>query len=503
VPASISRTVLTAAVAFGLLGAPAFAAPKGKAKKGTPPAAAQPLPLEATAAALRDRAMRGDNAALDFTRELTTRFGPRPAGSPNEQAAAAWAAERLKALGFENVQVQDFPVTGWRRGEERAELITAQGVHQPMVAVALGHSPATPPEGIEAEVVMFDSLEALAAVPDGSLNGKIALVDRRMVRMQDGSGYGPVSRIRALGPSVAAKKGASAFLLRQAGTDSHRMGHTGTTRYVDGKVQIPCFAVTIPDADQIERLQALGGPVRVKLFSSASYVTGTHSQNVIAEVRGREKPDEVVLLGAHLDSWDQGTGAIDDGTGDAIIMAAAKLIKELPQRPRRTIRIVFYGSEEPSQPNPPGGAFGGNAYLQAHKDQVGLHVAAGESDFGADRIYAVNLPKGAQGSDFAKAVERVLAPAKVLVTGNAAGEGGTDIGPTVEAGAPVFELNQDGSRYFDLHHTPDDTFDKIDPEQLSQNVAVWAAFVWLVADSDVDFRAMAAANPNPAPARRR
>jgi carboxypeptidase Q len=503
VAASISRTVLSAALAFGLLSGPAMAGKPKAAKRTAHTAAVQPLPLEATAAALRDRALSGDNPALDFTRELTTRFGPRPAGSPNEQAAAAWAAERLKAMGFENVQVQDFPVTGWKRGEERAELITAQGIHQPMVAVALGHSPATPPEGLEGEVVVFDSLEALQAAPDGSLAGKIAMVDRKMVRMQDGSGYGPISFIRAMGPSVASKKGAIAFLLRQAGTDNHRLGHTGTTRYVDGKVQVPAFAVTIPDADQIDRLRALGGAVRVKLFSSASYVTGTHSQNVIAEIRGREKPDEVVLLGAHMDSWDQGTGAIDDGTGDAIIMAAAKLIKDLPQRPRRTIRIVFYGSEEPSQPNPPGGAFGGNAYLNAHKDTVGLHIAAGESDFGADRIYSLNLPRGAQGSDFAKLAGRVLDPLGVLVTDRPGTEGGTDVGPTVEAGTPVFELNQDGSRYFDLHHTPDDTFDKIDPAQLSQNVAAWAALVWLIADSDVDFRALAAANPTPAQSGRR
>ena len=445
--------------------------------------------LEAAAAGLRDRALK-DNIALEWTRELTTRFGPRPAGSANEQAAAAWAAARLKALGFENVQVQPFPVTGWRRGAEHAEIVTADGVVQPLVAVALGESPPTPADGIEAPVVMFPTLEALAAAPDGSLAGKVAMVDQKMERVRSGAGYGPIARIRATGPGIAAGKGAIAFLLREAGTDYHRMGHTGTTRYVAGRVAIPAFAVTHPDADQIDRLLALGGPVRVRLQSGASYVTGTHSQNVIAEIRGRERPDEVVLLGAHLDSWDLGTGAIDDGTGTAIISAAARLIAELPQRPRRTIRVVLFGSEEVAQPDGPGGAFGGHAYLDARRGEVARHVAAGESDFGADRIYALNLPKGAQTSSFAVQAARVLRPIGVAVTDRPAGEGGTDIGPIVEAGAPVFELNQDGTRYFDLHHTADDTFDKIDPAQLNQNVAAWAAMIWLIADSDVEFRTM-------------
>jgi hypothetical protein len=480
-----ARLALLAAV----FAAPALAAPPKK----VPPPAAVDQPIEVTAAKLRDRAMAGEDISLDFVSELTTRFGPRPAGSPNEQAAAAWAADKLRALGFDNVQVQPFPLTGWSRGAEHAELTTAQGIVQPMVAVSLGEAPGTGPNGVEGEVAVFPDLESLQAAPDGSLAGKIALVDRRMVRMQDGSGYGPISRIRALGPLVAAQKGASAFMLRQASTDNHRVGHAGTTRYGDnGKVPIPAFSLTIPDADQIERLEALGGPVHVHLWSGASYVTGTHSQNVIGEIRGREHPEEVVLIGAHMDSWDQGTGATDDGTGDAIIVAAAKLIQELPVRPRRTIRVVFYGSEEVAQPNPPGGAFGGNAYLNAHRNEVGLHVAAGESDFGADRVYALNLPKGAQGSAFADQARRVLDPIGVLITDTPAGEGGTDVGPTIEAGAPVFELNQDGTRYFDLHHTPDDTFDKIDAKQLHQNVAAWAGLLWLIADGDVDFRKLAA-----------
>ncbi len=487
-----ARLVLLAGAAACVFAAPALAKPK---RTESPVAAGAPLPLEVTAAKLRDRAMAGEDISLDFVRELTTRFGPRPAGSANEQAAAAWAADKLRALGFTNVQIQPFPITNWSRGREHAELVTAQGIIQPVVAVSLGEAPPTPAGGLEGEVVVFPDLESLAAVPDGALAGKIAMVDRKMVRMQDGSGYGPVTRIRGAGPLVAAKKGAIAFVLRQAGTDNNRLGHTGTTRYgPDGKVPIPAFAMSIPDADQIDRLIGYGaGPVRLRLESGASYNADTHSQNIIGEIRGREKPDEVILIGAHMDSWDEGTGAIDDGTGDAIIVAAAKLIADLPQHPRRTIRVVFYGSEEVSQPQPPGGAFGGEAYLAAHKGDVAMHVAAGESDFGADRIYSLNLPQGSQTSDFAKMARRALDPIGVLVTDTPATEGGEDVGPTVRAGAPVFELGQDGSRYFDLHHTPNDTFDKIDPAQLHQNVAAWAALLWLIADSDVDFRKLAAA----------
>jgi Zn-dependent M28 family amino/carboxypeptidase len=485
------RYVLSGAAAAALL----LAAGAVDAKPAKPAAApaAKPLSTLEGAVRVRDKAMAGDTVAMDWVRELTTRFGPRPAGSASEQAAAAWAAEKARALGLENVQVQTFPVVEWVRGPEKAELIAPS--HQPIGAVALGESPPTPAAGIEAEIVMFDSLEALQAAPDGSLAGKIAVVNRPMVRMQDGSGYGPISRIRAAGPAEAAKKGAVAFMLRSAGTDNHRMGHTGTTRYVNGAVPIPAFALSIPDADQLARLSALGQPVRVRLFSGASLVTDTHSQNVIAEIKGSERPDEVVLLGCHLDSWDLGTGAIDDGAGCAITTAAVKLIQELPRRPKRTIRVVLFGSEEVAQPTAPFGARGGTAYATARAAEIGKHIAAGESDFGADRIYSLNLPAGAQGGDFAKLVEPVLTPIGVLTTAQAAGHGGTDIGPTVEAGAPVFELNQDGTKYFDIHHTADDTLDKIDPAQLNQNVAAWSALVWLMADSDVDFRALAAQAP--------
>jgi len=217
-------------------------------------------------------------------------------------------------------------------------------------------------------------------------------------------------------------------------------------------------------------------------------VPDAHSQNVIADVRGRERPQEVVLLGAHLDSWDQGTGAIDDGTGTAIVTAAVKLIRDLPHRPRRTVRVVLFGSEEVAQPTAPGLAFGGHSYAVTHQAELVNHVLAGESDFGTDRVYSFALPRSVAESEFAKTLLRVLTPIGVLASDRPAEDIGTDVTPTVEAGVPGFALSQDGTTYFDIHHSPDDTLDKVDRAQLDQNVAAWAALAWLAADSDIDFR---------------
>jgi carboxypeptidase Q len=455
--------------------------------------AASPLPPQIVAAQLRDAALAGHDIAYSWVSELTTRFGARPAGSANEHDAADWAAARLKALGFDNVHIERFALTAWVRGTESAQLIAPS--HQPLVAAALGGSPPTPAAGLEGDVVIFETLAELNAAPAGSLNGKIAMVARRMVRTQDGAGYATVVAARIAGPEAAAKAGAIAFLMRSAGTDSHRIAHTGTTHYVDGRVPLPAFALSVPDAEQLERLTALGLTPRVHLFSGASYVSDAHSQNVIADVRGTDKPEEFVLIGGHLDSWDQGTGAIDDGTGTAIVVAAAKLIRDLPHKPRRTVRVVLFGSEEVAQPNPPEGDFGGNSYAGNHAAELARHALAGESDFGTDHIYSVELPAAVNSGAFADSVMKVLGPLGVL-SGPAPGEhAGADVGPAVAAGVPAFALMQDGTRYFDIHHTPDDTLDKVDRAQLDQNVAAWAALVWLAADSEVNFRGPAAPEP--------
>jgi carboxypeptidase Q len=452
-------------------------------------AAETPSP-ETVAGQLRDAALAGHDIAYSWVSELTTRFGPRPAGSASEQHAAEWAAARLKALGLDNVHIETFPITAWVRGTESAALISPSA--QPLVVAALGESPPTPAGGVEGEVVLFKSYEELAAASAASLTGKIAVVTQRMVRTQDGEGYGNAVTARIDGPKEAAQRGAIAFMLRSVGTDSHRMAHTGTTRYTDGRVPLPAFALSNPDADQLERIAALGQIARVHLFSSAAYVTGAHSQNVVADVKGTTRAREVVLLAAHLDSWDEGTGAIDDGAGTAIIVAAAKLMRDLPHRPKRTVRVVLFGSEEIAQPNAPFGDFGGNSYAAEHLSDLPSHVLAGESDLGSDRIFSLALPPAVFHGEFALATDRVLTPLGVLPAARPVEDGGADVGPMAKAGVPLFSLNQDATHYFDIHHTADDTLDKIDRVQLDQNVAAWAAFIWLAADSDVDFRSPAA-----------
>ena len=451
------------------------------------PAVAQDAATIQRAETIRDAALNR-NIALDYVTQLTTRFGARPAGSKAEQDASAWAADYMRAHGFQNVRIEQFPLVGWERGEESGSIVGARP--QRLVLAALGHSPGT--NGvIEADVVLFDSLEALNAAPAGSLTGKIAYVDAgQMVRMQDGSGYGPLTRIRGAGPAAAAAKGAVAFIMRSVGSDEHRMPHTGTTRYVEGVVPLPGFALAAPDADTVSRLIEMGETVRLRL-SSTAHTYETVSQNVIGDIPGRSRPEEIIVLGSHMDSWDLGTGAIDDGAGGAITLAAAKAIAESGRRPARTVRVVLYGAEEVDQPTDTGN--GGGAYLRGIGAAVEQHIIAGESDFGADRVYALQLPPGAQGSDFARAAARVLYPIGVLSSSVPELSGGADIGPLAEVGVPVFGLSQDGTRYFDLHHTADDTLDKIDPAQMSQNVAAWAGLVWLIADSDVDFRALRAA----------
>ena len=467
-----ARSLAVSAFALGLIATPVLAQDAGTIQR---------------AETIRDAALTR-NIALDYVTQITTRFGPRPAGSKAEQDASAWAADYMRSHGFQNVRIEAFPLVGWERGEESAAIVGDRP--QRLVVAALGHSPGT--DGvIEAEVVRFASLEALNAAPAGSLAGKIAYVDAgQMVRMQDGAGYGPLSRIRAAGPAAAAAKGALAFLMRSAGSDEHRMPHTGTTRYVDGVVPLPGFALAAPDADTISRLIAMGETVRVRL-SSTAHTYETHSQNVIGDIVGRTRPNEIIVLGSHMDSWDLGTGAIDDAAGGAITLGAAKAVADSGRRPARTIRVVLYGAEEVDQPNNVGN--GGGAYLRSIGDAVETHIIAGESDFGADRVYALGLPAGAQGSDFARAASQVLYPIGVLASQDPEMYGGADIGPLAMAGVPVFRLAQDGTRYFDLHHTADDTLNQIDPAQLNQNVAAWAGLLWLIADSDVDFRAMRSA----------
>ncbi len=449
------------------------------------PVVAQDARAVREAEQLRDKALEG-TIAYELVSELTTRFGPRLAGTPAEHAAAEWGGETFRRLGFDNVVVEPFPLAVWSRGINMVEIVGPFA--QPLTAVSLGGSFATPAEGIEAEAVIFETYQQLLDAAEGSLQGKIAVVLQDTVQAQDGRGYGATSPIRGQGPTEAARRGAVGYVLRSLGTHDHRFAHTGATRVGEGTV--PSFAISPPDADQLRRIMSLSDtPVRLKLMSTAGFSVDGRSHNVVGEVRGRGAPDEVIVIGGHLDSWDLGTGAIDDGAGVAITAAALKLIEDMPRKPRRTIRVVWWGSEEVSQPPPAQGLAGARFYAESRRHEMANHVAISESDFGAGPIYSLALPAGAADTEFRRAAMGVLTPLGIIFDGAPATGGGPDTGPTVALGVPAFRLNQDGTDYFDFHHTADDVLDRIDPDNLDQNVAAWAAFLWLLAESDVDFRA--------------
>lgn len=429
-------------------------------------AAASPLAAQVNAsplvdpkvAALRVAALN-DNYAWEITEGLTTEVGPRLAGTQDEARARDWAVKKLTAMGFSNVRMENFDMPVWVRGRESAEILAP--FPQPMVVAALGNSGSTGPNGVTAEIVAFDSVDALKAAPDEQVRGKIVFIDHAMAPTQDGSSYGRSIAPRSQGPTMASKKGAAAIVIRSIGTDRHRNPHTGAQAFSDGAKPIPAGALSNPDADQLLRILKREQPVRMKLVLESRTFAG-QSGNVIAELPGRDPSLPPVLVSGHLDSWDQGTGAVDDASGVAIAAAAAKRIMDAGQ-PLRTIRVVWFGAEEV-------GLLGGFDYRAKHGKEP--HHALIESDFGADRIWKVDSKLGPARKAEAEAIAKALAPLGI-VTGSFDEADGSDIGPMLADGHPGVGLNQDGTRYFDLHHTPDDTLDKVDPAQLRQNVAAW------------------------------
>lgn len=431
------------------------------------------------AAKLRAKGL-SDQQGYKLIEGLTTEIGPRLAGSDREAAARQWALKTLKDLDFETARIEPFTMDGWARGVETARIVGEAA--QPLHITALGGSVATPEDGITAQVVRFTDLYELEAAPEGSLDGKIAFVDLKLYRSQDGSGYGNTNYIRGNSPSVAAQKGAVGVLIRSVGTDSHRFPHTGGTRYKDGIAKIPAAALSNPDADQLARLLERG-TAQVHMTLTPKALGPVQSGNVIAEIKGTEQSEKIIVIGGHLDSWDLGTGAVDDGAGVGITMAALNLIKDSGFAPKRTIRLVLWGAEEV-------GLLGARAYAEAHKDELADHVIAAESDFGAGRVWDFRTRVGEEDLPFTNAIHRQLRPLGIGRGANDSG-GGPDVIPLRMAGVPVAALYQDGTDYFDLHHTANDTFDKIDLADIQQNIAAYAVFAWLTANLDVEFRPQA------------
>lgn len=429
----------------------------------------------AHAAALRALALR-DNAAWLLVESLTTDIGARPAGSAADARAAQWAVAALRRLGLANARAESLPLRIWQRGPAAARLVAP--VPQPLVMAALGNSVAAPAGGIEADVAWYPDLAALKADTSERAKGRIVFIDQKTERARDGRGYGAAVAARFSGAVEAARRGAVALAIRSIGTDRDRIAHTGAMGYDLSVPRIPAFAVSVPDAELLARLQARGETLRLQFTLEARSDVEATTANVIAELPGTDLADEVVLLGAHLDSWDLGQGAVDDGAGVAIVSAALGVLQQAGRRPRRTVRVVLFGNEE-------NGFDGARHYGDRHGSAV--HQLVGESDFGAGRVWRFASRVQPAALPLMDAIAAQLAPLGVE-------RGGNDGNPGPDAAVlmrrhkwPAVGLSQDGTAYFDVHHTENDTLDKVDATALTQNVAAWAVVAWLAAQAPLRF----------------
>jgi carboxypeptidase Q len=422
---------------------------------------------ESTAALLRDRAL-ADTTAYRLVESLTTDVGARPAGSAADGAAVAWAVARFHALGYDKVYTEPVTFPAWRRVAESAS-VTAPAPHR-LLITALGGSVGSGGP-LQADLIAFEDVQALQAASPAAVEGRIVLLTRRMARRADGSGYAAVLPMRSAAASIAARKGARALLIRSPGTDNNRLPHTGSVVY-EGGAAIPAAAVSGPDADLLERLLRGARPVEVRLDIEVDTDARYTSYNVIGEVTGKEPTRDVVMMGAHLDSWDLGTGAVDDGFGVAVTMAAGAMIKAARRVPARTVRVVLFANEE-------NGFDGAQAYAARYAADRASHRIAVESDWGAGRIYALrHVPADPV---LTGRLTRVLQPLGIALDG-AEGVPGPDIAFIAKRRGPWAQLAQDATDLFDHHHSANDTLDKIDPVALQQNVAAYAAFAWLMAN---------------------
>lgn len=409
-----------------------------------------------------------DRAAYRRLAELTDRIGHRLSGSPELDRAIAWAVKSLQNDGQENVHTERVMVPRWVRGRESAQLIAP--IQRPLEMLGLGGSIGTPKGGLTAEVLSVSTYEGLEKLgPEAK--GKIILFDNPM---EDGTKYGQAVIFRASGAAHAAKQGAVGVLVRSVTPRSLRTPHTGSTHYEPNVKPIPAAAVSVEDATLITRLLTAGEKVRVRLEMGARALPDVPSANVIAELRGRERPEEIVVLGAHIDSWDVGQGAHDDGAGCVIVMDALRVLRALGTPPRRTVRVVLFTNEE-------NGLRGAKAYAKEHAAELPHHVAGLEADLGGFR------PKGFWIDGAPEAVRRMKGMAKLL--GGLGADGievseytGADVGVLQDAGIATLGLWMDVSTYFDYHHSEADTLDKVDPADLQQAVAATAAMAHLLAD---------------------
>ena len=409
-----------------------------------------------------------EGGAMARLTDLTDRIGPRLSGSAGAAEAVRWSVEQFKAAGV-SVRTEPVTVKAWIRGEEKGEVLAGPGRRSwPLALTALGGSPPTPPGGVEGEVVEVDSLEALATAP---VSGRIVYFHHEMSAASD---YGKASELRTRGPARAAARGAIATMVRSLATASLRSPHTGAVVFKDPKTQIPAVAIATEDAAALHRWLA-AGPVRVRLVLGCQLGPDVESANVVAEIKGRERPSEIVLLGAHLDSWDLAVGAQDDGAGVAIVLDTARLIARLRPAPRRTVRFVLFMNEE-------NGGAGSKAYAAAHSTEN--HVAGLEADAGSGRAQSVEVHAGDGATQFLAPLVRPLGVLGVSSTVTTGARHGADLGALARIrGLATVGVRQDSSHYFDIHHSAADTLDKVDPAAFGQVVAAHAWLTWALADA--------------------
>jgi len=419
-----------------------------------------------------------DQRAYATVKSLTEEVGNRFAGSPNDWKAVEWAIKTLKEQGFSHVHYEKATVPKWVRGKSSVQLVGSQPME--FTSLALGGSVGTGAGSIEAGVVAVTNVDELEQMSRSDVAGKIVFFYERMLETRDGMDYGPTVRNRSQGAIAAAKLGAVAVVIRAVGSEDADRPHTGGMRYANGVPRIPAFAIGNQSADRLLDAYA-HGPVRLRLSSTSHCEAPVDSANVIGEIPGRGLgggvPEEYVVLGAHLDSWDVGSGAQDDGAGVATVIEAARRIGEMTERPQRTLRVVLFANEE-------FGLSGAKQYALENELSVAQHHSAIEADLGAGRVFRFEStvqPADVQG---VMRIADLLRPLGVPYEGNA-NTGGADVGPLHQLGVPVFELQHDASRYFEIHHTDADRIDRIDPRSLAFNVAAYATVAWALADGPV------------------
>lgn len=407
-----------------------------------------------------------------LVKSLVDECGPRLTGSAGYERAVAWGVRTMQQLGLKNVHTEPVTAPAWVRGEESGQLLAPYAFN--LSLTALGGSVSTPPGGIEGEVIEVPSLEALAALPREQVEGKIVILNKVTERTRSGEGYGKAGDIRGAGPSAAAKQGAIGVLTRSLATGTERFPHTGMLKYDPAVAKLPAAALAVPDVELIHRLLASGQKVRVRYTLGAHMIGDVQTANVVGEVPGTELPNEVVILGAHLDSWDLAGGAIDDGAGVAMVLDAARAIAAHGGA-RRTVRVVLFNNEEM-------GLSGAKAYAQQHAAELANHVAALELDFGTGSSYGLGYVAGPGSKDVIEAAARPLLPLGVAAP-EPAPYHGSDLYPMRAAGVPMLTLMQDGTTYFDHHHSANDTLERIEPNGLAQTAAAAATLAKGLADA--------------------